>query len=82
MAKNHNPKKEKKDDLTIIIDLLNKILRLDQAKIKELKKIEKILKRFSESYNIRQKLAENEEASRLLQQAKETISLLKKLLKQ
>ncbi len=82
MAKNHNPKKEKKDDLTIIIDLLNKILRLDQAKIKELKKIEKILKRFSESCNIRQKLAENEEASRLLQQAKETISLLKKLLKQ
>ena len=82
-------KKTENDELRIITGSIRKLQKLDEQEKKihraqknEIETIQSIMKRYCDDRGIRQKLAKNEEATILLQQAKELITSLRKLLKQ
>jgi len=72
-------KKTKKDDLTILKDSINKVLKLRKAEKNEIETILKIMKRVTGDRNFMQ-LADHEKATEQLQEAKDLIDSVRRLL--
>jgi hypothetical protein len=79
MGKN-NKKKQKKDDLTIMRDSINRVLKMRRAEKNEIETILTIMKRFSNDRSIKQTLANHEKATEQLQEAKDLITSVRRLL--
>jgi hypothetical protein len=86
MKKSRKPTEN--DDLRIISSSFQKLLQLEEqerkihrAQRKEIGIIKNVMDRFCDDRDIREKIAKDEEASTLLQQAKDLISELRTLLK-
>ena len=83
-----NQKATENDDLRIVTSSFQKLLelsekekRIHRAQKKEIGNIKNVMDRFCDDRDIREKIAKDEEASTLLQQAKDLISELRTLLK-
>ena len=83
-----NKKGTDDDELRIISSSFQKLLKLEEqerkihrAQRKEIGIIKNVMDRFCDDRDIREKIAKDEEASTLLQQAKDLISELRTLLK-
>ena len=72
-------KKTKKDDLTILKDSINKVLKLRKAEKNEIETIMQIMKRVTGDRNFMQ-LADHEKATEQLQEAKDLIDSVRRLL--
>jgi hypothetical protein len=72
-------KKTKKDDLTILRNSIDKVLKLRKAEKNEIETILQIMKRVAEDRNIMQ-LADHEKATEQLQEAKDLIDSVRMLL--
>jgi hypothetical protein len=72
-------KKTKKDDLTILRNSIDKVLKLRKAEKNEIETIQQIMKRVAEDQNIMQ-LADHEKATEQLQEAKDLIDSVRRLL--
>jgi hypothetical protein len=84
-----NNKKTKKNDLRIITNSIQKLLKLDEQERKihkaqksEIETIQSVMSRYCDDRDVKAKLAKDEEAAMLLQQAKDLITALRILLKQ
>ena len=72
-------KKTKKDDLTILRNSIDKVLKLRKAEKNEIETIQQIMRRVAEDQNIMQ-LADHEKATEQLQEAKDLIDSVRRLL--
>ena len=77
MGKDKRKKKEKKDDLTLVVELLNDLIKMLKAGKNKTETILAIIKRIGEDESIQQRLKANEEAEKDLQKAKDLITSVK-----
>lgn len=80
MGKDKRKKKEKKDDLTLVVELLNDLIKMLKAGKNKTETILAIIKRIGEDESIQQRLKANEEAEKDLQKAKDLITSVKRFL--
>lgn len=80
MGKDKRKKKEKKDDLTLVVELLNDLIKMLKAGKNKTETILAIIKRIGEDESIQQRLKANEEAEKDLQKAKDHITSVKRFL--
>ncbi len=83
-----NNKKTKKNDLRIITNSIQKLLKLDEQERKihkaqksEIDTIQSVMSRYCDDRNIKAKLAKDEKVTMLLQQAKSLIATLRTLIR-
>ena len=76
------------DDLRIVTSSFQKLLelsekerRIHRAQKKEIGTIKSVMDRFCDDKDIKEKMAKDEEAAMLLQQAKDIISLIRKIIR-
>ena len=76
------------DDLRIVTSSFQKLLelsekerRIHRAQKKEIGTIKSVMDRFCDDKDIKEKMAKDKEAAMLLQQAKDIISLIRKIIR-
>lgn len=73
-------RKTKKDDLTILKDLIDKVLKMREAEKNGIESILTVMKRLANDQNIKKMLEDHQKATEQLQEAKDLIVSVRKLL--